>query len=65
MLESGETTPDVLDIQIDNTGMEEDFNVIVVQECAPVVYDEDNQPAGDWDNVSGTQEAQGEEAGEG
>ena len=65
VLEPGEATPDVLDIQIDNTGMEEDFNVIVVQECAPVVYDGNNQPTGDWDNAVGTQEAQGEEAGEG
>ena len=65
VLEPGDTTPDVLDIYIDHTGKEEDFNVIVVQECAPVIYDENGQPAGDWDNAAGTQEAQGEEAGEG
>lgn len=29
----------------------EEFNIIVVQECTPVVYDEAGSPAADWDRV--------------
>ena len=36
------------------TGMEnppEEFNIVVVSECTPVVYDENGNPYGDWDYV--------------
>lgn len=32
-----------------------EFNVIVVQECTPVVYGEDGTPQPDWDHVYSTQ----------
>ena len=68
ILEPHTITPesDVLDIHIDNTGLDQDFNVIVVQEHAPVYYDEDGNPQGDWENVLDSQEQtdSGEEAGE-
>lgn len=44
-------TTDVLDvsIEIDSTKEEiKDFNVVVVQECTPVIYGEDGSPAADW-----------------
>ncbi|MDD3278193.1 MAG: hypothetical protein PHG16_04830 [Lachnospiraceae bacterium] len=28
----------------------QEFNIVVVQECAPVIYDGDNQPTADWTN---------------
>ena len=30
---------------------DQDFNVIVVQESAPVIYDENGNPTGDWDHI--------------
>ena len=36
------------------SGMEnppEEFNIVVVSECTPVVYDENGNPYGDWDYV--------------
>lgn len=29
----------------------EEFNIIVVHECAPVIYDDMGNPSGDWNNV--------------
>lgn len=29
----------------------EEFNIIVIQECTPVLYDDNNNPMADWDNV--------------
>lgn len=40
-----------LRIMIDNMDSEEDFNVIVVQESTPVLYDENDQPYADWNRV--------------
>lgn len=59
---SGELT-----IAIDNKDSDQSFNVIVVQECAPVVYDEAGNPTGDWDNILDSGENvydNGEEVGE-
>ena len=37
---------------------EEDFNVIVVQECTAVLYDENGQPYYDWSILADTGEVQ-------
>ena len=53
-----------LRVHIDNMDSEESFNVIVVQEGTPVLYDENDEPYADWDRVldSGdTQTQEGEE----
>lgn len=46
---------DVLDvsIEIDSTKEEDlkDFNVVVIQECTPVLYDEDGNPMADWSTI--------------
>lgn len=39
---------DELLVKIDHTGLEEDFNVVVVQEYSPVLYDEAGNPYYDW-----------------
>lgn len=45
-------TADQLDVKIEYTGAEpQDFNVVVVQECTPVIYDEDGTATADWDAV--------------
>lgn len=51
IVEAGTATEDVLDIHIDHMDSEQSFNVIVVQESAPVIYDEDGNPTGDWDHI--------------
>ena len=40
-----------LRIAIDNMESNQSFNVIVVQESAPVIYDGDGNPTGDWDHI--------------
>ncbi|MGI6095148.1 MAG: hypothetical protein ACOYBL_06915 [Lachnospiraceae bacterium] len=43
---------EVLDVSIKLENEEiKDFNVVVVQECTPVMYDKDGNPAADWDLV--------------
>lgn len=48
-------TTERLDVKIDTDGLDTDkidnFNVVVVQECTPVVYDEDGKPTADWNAV--------------
>ena len=44
----------LLSAKIDNLGSEEDFNVIVVQESTPVLYDENGDPYADWNVVLDT-----------
>ena len=52
IVEAGASTEDVLDIRIPYEESEgQDFNVIVVQESAPVIYDENGNPIGDWDHI--------------
>lgn len=56
-----------LRIAIDNMESGQSFNVIVVQESAPVIYDEKGNPAGDWDHILDSGEniyGSSEEAGE-
>lgn len=42
----GET--EELQVKIDSKDSEEEFNVIVVQECTPVLYDNEGKPYADW-----------------
>lgn len=50
ILSPGETSGELL-IAIDNMESNHSFNVIVVQESAPVIYDGDGNPIGDWDHI--------------
>ena len=34
----------------------EDFNVIVIQECTAVLYDENGNPYADWDRIADSSE---------
>ena len=45
-----------LRVSIDNMDKDQSFNVIVVQESAPVIYDENGNPEGDWDHILDFQE---------
>lgn len=57
ILAPGEASEELL-IMIDHLNREEDFNVIVVQECTPVLYDEDGQPYYDWSVLADTEEGE-------
>lgn len=48
---AGESTQNQLTAHIDNMESTEDFNVIVVQESTPVLYDADGSPYADWNVV--------------
>ena len=50
----GTATPDELVVTIDTMGSEQDFNVIVVQESTPVLYDESGAAYADWDVIMDT-----------
>lgn len=43
--------PDVLRVKINNMESTEDFNVIIIQESTPVLYDEEGKPYADWNMV--------------
>ena len=43
---------------------EESFNVIVVQECTPVLYDEEGNPYADWNRVMDSDQTVYAEEGE-
>ena len=76
ILEKGGKTAQ-LDAFIDTTGLvkpgtdpdaaeeyvKDKFNVVVVQECTPVLYGEDGKPYADWNTVYTSNAEQGEEAG--
>lgn len=49
----GQTEALDVSMEIDSAKEEEikDFNVVVVQECTPVIYDGDGSPAADWSTV--------------
>lgn len=51
-------------VHIDNMDSEEDFNVIVVQESTPVLYDENDEPYADWNRVMDSGEATDVQEGE-
>lgn len=48
-------------VKIDTMDSEDDFNVIVVQECTAVLYDENGSPYADWNRIadSGSNEYEG------
>lgn len=54
----GKKTPNELLAEIKVREMEftDDFNVIVVQECTPVLYDESGNPYADWDVILDTKQ---------
>ncbi len=80
ILPVGEVTS-MIDVKIDTTGLEkpgvdpdeeakyikDKFNVIVIQECTPVLYDENGNAYADWNTIysdfTEVDDAQGEEAG--
>lgn len=57
-LAPGEESSELL-IKIDHGEGEEDFNVVVIQECTTVLYDEEGQPYYDWNLISDSGEVQG------
>lgn len=68
VLPAGGST-EILDVKIGDLPEDFDkdsFNVVVIQECTPVIYDEAGNPAADWSTVYtdylDTAGAQGEEA---
>lgn len=63
VLQAGQTTEKELNITYkfpSGDQKPEEFNVVVIQECTPILYDEDGNAYADWDNVvtdsSNTQE---------
>lgn len=65
ILKKGESTEGIFEVRIGDLPADFDrdsFNVVVVQECTPVIYDENGNPTADWNLVF--EEYQGEGAGE-
>lgn len=53
ILAAGQST-EILDVKIKDLPEDFDrdsFNVVVIQECTPVVYDKDGNPTADWNTV--------------
>ncbi len=48
---AGSSVSEQLLVKIDHMESTEDFNVIVVQECTPVLYDENGSPYMDWNVI--------------
>lgn len=46
----GKTEELLISIHFDTEEPPKDFNVIVAQECTPVLYDESGNPYGDWEH---------------
>lgn len=67
ILPAGAST-EILDVKIGDLPADfdkESFNVIVVQECTPVIYDEAGNPTADWNTVyTDYQETSGGQRGE-
>lgn len=63
-IQPGETSA-VFDVKIDTKDSKEDFNVIVVQECTAVLYDEEGNAYADWTRIadSSSSEYNGEGGG--
>lgn len=55
VLAPGETTG-VLQVKIDHSQAQDDFNVIVIQECTPVICDENGSPLS-WDQIDWSRQA--------
>ncbi|MGN0399715.1 MAG: hypothetical protein ACI4EO_06270 [Blautia sp.] len=67
ILAPGESTEELI-VKIDNMDSAQSFNVIVIQECTPVLYDESGNPYADWNVITNSGEEsytnQNEEVGE-
>ncbi len=55
ILPPGGSTGSIL-AKIENLGEQDEFNVIVIQECTPVPYQEDGTPVS-WDQVDWSRKA--------
>ena len=60
VLPAGETTPELKEINIsykfpEGENRPEEFNIVVIQECTPVLYDENGNPYADWNHVITTE----------
>lgn len=51
----GEKSPE-LQVKVNAMDSTEDFNVIVIQECTAVLYDENGNPYADWDRIADSSE---------
>lgn len=57
--DKGETTPE-LNITYkfpEGNDKPEEFNIVVIQECTPVLYDKDGNPYADWNHVITTEDS--------
>lgn len=52
-------------VKIDTMDSEDDFNVIVIQECTAVLYDENGNPYADWSRIADSQQSEYHEEGSG
>ena len=60
VLPAGETTPELKELNIsykfpEGKDKPEEFNIVVIQECTPVLYDENGKPYPDWNHVITTE----------
>lgn len=54
VLPAGKTTEQELNITYkfpEGDDKPEEFNIVVIQECTPVLYDNDGTPYADWNHV--------------
>ena len=52
-------------VKIDTMDSEDDFNVIVIQECTAVLYDENGNPYADWSRIADSEQSEYHEEGSG
>lgn len=65
ILPMGETTEELLaEIEVPKD-QKESFDIVVIQECTPVLYGADGKPYGDWSQKTDTRTDIGREKGEG
>ena len=59
VLPAGETTPELNISYTFPSGDDkpEEFNIVVIQECTPVLYDKDGNPYADWNHVITTEDS--------
>ena len=59
VLPAGETTPKLNISYTFPSGDDkpEEFNIVVIQECTPVLYDKDGTPYADWNHVITTEDS--------
>ena len=60
VLPAGKTTEQELNITYkvpEGDDKPEEFNIVVIQECTPVLYDKDGNPYADWNHVITTEDS--------